>query len=87
MIYSLTYDGYYETAFLIHAPLWRQIDEQLGEILMVFPTRDLVVFVDGEQPGARDILKEIVVGFNDTGAYPISEFIYSWQNDGWVLSD
>jgi len=86
-IYSLTYDGYYETAFLTHAPLWRQIDEQLGEVLIGFPTRDLVIFVDGEQPGARDVLKEIVADFNDTGAYPVSEFIYSWQNDGWVLSD
>ncbi|WP_371225882.1 DUF1444 family protein [Roseovarius sp. 2305UL8-3] len=86
-IYSLTYDGYYETAFLTHEPLWRQIDEQLGEILIGFPTRDLVVFVDGEQPEARSILKDIVADFNGTGAYPVSELIYSWNNDGWVLVD
>ena len=84
-IYFLELDGFYESSFVLHSPLWREIDAQIEQVLMAFPTRDLVVFSDGTNPAALGVMRDIVKEFNQTAPYPLSDLVFSWEGDGWQV--
>ncbi|MEO3416589.1 DUF1444 family protein [Roseovarius sp. CAU 1744] len=84
-VYFLTLDGFYESSFVTFIPMWREIDAQLGEILMAVPARDLVIFVDGAVPESRDYLSELVASLAQDLSYPVSDHLYTWNNDAWIV--
>ncbi len=86
-LYYLVLDGFYESSFVTFKPLWRELVPQFQELLMVFPTRDLVVFADGAHHGSEQALREVARDFSSTSAYMISELIYRWEGDGWQPID
>lgn len=86
-IYSLYLDGTNEASFLLDTDLWEEIDEQLGEIILIALSRDLVVFVDNTKIDGKSVLKGIQEKYFAKIAYPISDAILVWKNGRWEIFD
>jgi len=86
-VYFLSLDGTYESSFLLDTDLWEQIDEQLGEIILVAPSRDLIVFIDNTGVDGRGILKGVLEEFSAKVAYPLSDAILVWNDGQWEIAD
>lgn len=86
-IYMLQLDGFYEAAMLTQDELWSQVATQLGDdIAMVVPARDLVIFSAASNTGAVAFLIEKRDEILATGAYPLSELLYVWNDGAWTVS-
>lgn len=83
--YILIADGNYEASFLLDTALWQQIDQQLSEVLLIVPARDLVIFADGALPDSRDTLKRILAQALIEAAYPLGDKILVWASDHWEI--
>lgn len=57
-----------------------------GELLVAAPARDLVLYVDGRPPGAREALAAIVADAHAKAARPLSTAILRWTATGWVVA-
>lgn len=84
-IYLLQVDGFYEASYLLNTPFWQNIDRQIGTIVAAAPARDVVVFVDGELPGATADLAAIIAANAPELAYPLSPALLRWTGEGWAL--
>ena len=67
------------------SPLWQAIDDQIGTVMMAVPARDLVIFVDSPQSGSAAYLRELLVDIAPDLSYPISDHIFEWRDDAWVV--
>ncbi len=84
-VYFLVLDGFYESSLVTFSPLWQAIDEQIGTVMMAVPARDLVIFVDSSQSGSAAYLRELLVDIAPDLSYPISDHIFEWRDDVWVV--
>jgi hypothetical protein len=57
-----------------------------GELVVAAPARDLVLYVDGRPPGAREALAAIVADAHAKAARPLSTAILRWTAAGWVVA-
>ena len=83
--YMLIADGNYESSFLLDTALWQEIDQQLGELLLIAPARDLVIFADGARAESRDRLTRILGTAVENVAYPLGGEILLWSSDHWEI--
>lgn len=83
--YMLIADGTYEASFLLDTALWQQIDQQLGEVILIIPARDLMIFADGALPDSRDTLARFLAQTVDEAAYPLGGKILVWAADQWQV--
>jgi len=83
--YILIADGNYEASFLLDTALWQEIDQQLGEVWLIVPARDLVIFADGALPESRDTLTRYLTLALDEAAYPLGGEILFWAADHWQV--
>ncbi|MBL1437944.1 MAG: DUF1444 family protein [Rhodobacteraceae bacterium] len=81
--YMLVADGNYEASFLLDTALWQEISEQLNEVILIVPARDLVIFADGTLPNSRDTLARLLA--LDEAAYPLGGEILVWASDHWEV--
>jgi uncharacterized protein YtpQ (UPF0354 family) len=86
-LYILILDGTFEASLLLDTRIWTLVDEQLDQVIVAAPSRDLVVFTDRSFDGAEAALRQVVEDFGPDSAYPLSTEILIWQSSGWqVLS-
>jgi|GEM_PF-5177606 len=84
-IWFLTFDGNFEATFLLNDAMWSGFDEQLGTVLMLPLARDLILFTDAEFDGAESELRAIATDQFDQVSYPLSQTVFEWTTDGWVV--
>jgi len=84
-VWMLVFDGNFETSFLLDHPIWDGFDTQLGTVVMMALARDVVLFGDGDVQGTEDELRRIATENFDKMSYPLSQQIYVWSENGWIL--
>ncbi len=84
-VYVLTLDGFYESSFVTFTPLWEAVDAQIGTVLMAVPARDLVIFLDGDQPGNAETLRALLTEISPDLSYPVSDLLYEWRESAWSV--
>lgn len=83
--YMLIADGNYEASFLLDTALWQQINQQLEEVVLIVPARDLVIFADGSLPDSRETLARFLAQALNEAAYPLGGEILVWVSDHWEV--
>lgn len=86
-IYTLSLDGFYEGSLLLDNALWQDIALQINGIVMIHPTRDLVAFASSANPEGESFLRNYLAENKGVYAYEISDLIYVWGSDGWVVKE
>lgn len=82
-LHILSLDGNFETSFMLNRAFWQGVDVGLDRIVAVVAARDLVLFVDGDEPGAIENLRTLVDPAINSFPNPISETLLKWDNGRW----
>ncbi len=85
-IYFLTLDGTYEASFLLNSELWKSVDSKLGKIVLIAPTRDLIIFTDRSDIKNVELLMRILDEYSTQAAYPLTNAVLVWETDHWVVA-
>ncbi len=81
----LVFDGTYEASFLLNSEIWNDLDEELGQIVMIPLARDLVLFTDADRDGAEASLQSLAADLWEEVAYPLSNLTYEWRDGAWQV--
>lgn len=84
--YMVITDGFYESSMLLDDALWADIAVQLGDdIVMIVPSRDVVVFGAAGNPDVIDFLSFSLRDALASGTHQLSERMYIWQGGSWQV--
>ena len=81
----LTLDGYYESSFALDTEIWSTIAPDFKQLIMIVPNRDYMVFADGSNPAARDVISQLAKDVNAQFYGAMTAEIYRWSGKNWVL--
>jgi uncharacterized protein YtpQ (UPF0354 family) len=84
-LYFLELDGFYEASMLLEDNLWNKVINQIGDVLLAMPNRDLVVFLPTSTADAEKTLRDIISDYGVTQPYPLSEHIFRREGSDWVV--
>ncbi|MGB0967390.1 MAG: DUF1444 family protein [Halocynthiibacter sp.] len=82
-VYQLKLDGFYEGSMMLDSAIWQNIDDQIGGITLIYPSRDTVAFVSANWPEGEQILRDYVAENAGQNPYEVSSLIYQWAGDHW----
>ena len=85
-IFYLEFDGYYESSFVLDMDLWRQIEAQIGPVMMAVPARDTVIFGPSEIPELPAILNQLASEISAENGGITSDEVFELTRDGWQLA-
>lgn len=83
----LKLDGYYENSLLVYDELWQQLAGKYENLIVIVPSRDLVVFVDGNLPQAMDYMRKTASELFQSRAGPVTDMLLRRTESGWVVVD
>lgn len=84
--YMVITDGFYESSMLLDDALWADIAGQLNDdIVMIVPSRDVVVFGAVSDPDIIDFLSFSLQDALANGTHPLSELMYIWRDGSWQV--
>jgi uncharacterized protein YtpQ (UPF0354 family) len=78
-------DEYYESSLMLLPDLWQAIDEDLGTVVAGVPSRDLLIYVDGDNPDDVAELRDLVDRTSGQLSYPVSGDLFRWDGSAWQL--
>ncbi len=79
-------DGNMEAGLLLIDEIWEQIEEQLGERVMVaVPSRGVMIALGVSGNDRIGVLDKLVKEIYHEGGYPLSEQWYVRENNGWEV--
>ena len=75
----------YESSLFAFPELWAPVAETMaGNLLIVVPSTDVVIFADGRKPGAAEQLADDARFVMKRANRPFSADLFRWSPDGWV---
>ncbi len=84
-VYMLELDDFYESSFMLNAELWTTLYQKYGELYLIAPNRNQVVFTPNSNEGQIDLL----IGYRDKSLkeapYPLSDYSYVWNGSSWKV--
>ena len=78
-------DGYYESSLVLATEIWANVAPEYGELIMIVPNRDYLVFGDGRDKQVRDILEQFATDVDQQFNGALTDEIYRWTDKGWVV--
>jgi uncharacterized protein YtpQ (UPF0354 family) len=78
-------DEYYESSLMLLPDLWQAIDDDLGTVVAGVPSRDLLIYVDGDNPDDVAELRDLVERMSGQLSYPVSGDLFRWDGSAWQL--
>jgi uncharacterized protein YtpQ (UPF0354 family) len=82
---AMVLDRYYESSLLLLPDVWTAIDAQIGTVVVAVPTRDLVMYVDGDDPDSLTDLRNFACLQFESSPYQVSRALFRWDGDHWTL--
>ena len=77
-------DGFYDASLLLIDDFWKNHAEEMqGDLVMVAPARDMVMFVDSADKTALKIMTEYARNNIEALPHPISDVPLKWTKNGW----
>ena len=78
-------DGYYESSLMLDTRIWESLDVQMGEIIAIALSRDVLVIHDSTIPGAVGLMRSLSEENFDNLSYQVSPEMWVWRQGGWQL--
>lgn len=84
-VYLLELDDFYESSFMLDTELWASLYQKYGELYLIAPNRNQIVFTPNSNEGQIDLL----IGYRDKSLkeapYPLSDYSYVWNGSSWKV--
>lgn len=80
-------EEYASSRVLLHDQWKSVVDKIHGELVVMVPSSNLVLFVEGSTRTARDALNAIGSKMAESSEKPLSPLLLEWTKDGWVEVD
>lgn len=84
--FMVVVDGFYESSMVLNDAMWASVSERLDdEIVMIVPSRDVLVIAPRRETAEVDFLDSVRQDVLTNGTHQLSDLMYVWRDGRWQV--